>query len=728
MKKTVTIDGQKYILASSLLAEERLRVLKHEETFAVFDCYGDIYNTTQGEEGLYFEGTRFLSHLEFSFNKARPLLLNSTITDDNLLLTVDLTNPDFITNGQELIPRGSIYLCRFIFLFENSCYEQLTISNFSGKHIAFPINYHFQADFADIFEIRGMNRVSRGELDETICTNEGLILSYTGLDQIKRLTQVVLTPNTWQKYSNGTIAHDICLKPNDTQTFHISYHCEQIDNSNQFLKTNKSQFSYVFKQMEQSLENWRTNFCQIQTSHEQFNHWINRSYSDLFMMTARTKHGIYPYAGVPWFSAPFGRDGIITAMQTLWVNPEIAKGVLSFLAATQASELIPTSDAEPGKILHEARKGEMAHLGEIPFAHYYGSVDATPLFVVLAGLYFRSTGNLAFIQTIWPNIENALYWIDTYGDLDQDGFIEYACKSPNGLANQGWKDSADSVYHQNGLDAQAPIALCEVQGYVYQARSLASEMALALGKTQLSSQLAEKALFIKNKFNQYFWREELGMYALALDKNKKPCDIRSSNAGHCLFSEIASKEQADRIADLLVSDQFFSGWGIRTIAKNQTRYNPMSYHNGSIWPHDCSIIAMGLSKYGKKQAALKVFSAIFNASLFFDLYRLPELFCGFTRLNGRAPVHYPMSCAPQSWSAGASFFLLQACLGMEIDGIRSRLTFSSPVLPDSFHLLQIFGLKVGESSVDLEFIRHRNGDIGIHQLQEKGEVEIHIIK
>jgi glycogen debranching enzyme len=475
------------------------------------------------------------------------------------------------------------------------------------------------------------------------------------------------------------------------------------------------------------MEHHRAWACRIGTNRGPFNEWIERSSADLYLMTTQTPHGLYPYAGVPWFSTAFGRDGILTALSALWVSPKLARGVLGYLAATQATETIPAQDAEPGKIMHETRGGEMAALREIPFGRYYGSIDSTPLFVLLAGAYYERTGDRAFLEQLWPNLEAALAWIDKYGDTDGDGFVEYARRSSDGLVQQGWKDSNDSVFHANGVLAEPPIALCEVQAYVYGAKRGIARVASALGKSARASELNTQAERLRRRFEDAFWVEELGTYALALDGQKRPCKVRSSNAGQCLFSGIADPERARRVGENMLSSEMFCGWGVRTLASNEVRYNPMSYHNGSVWPHDNALIALGLARYEMKDEVVKLLSGFYDASILLDLHRLPELFCGFARRPGEGPVLYPVACAPQAWASAAVFLLLQSSLGLTISGTEGQIVFTRPYLPGFLREMRIDNLAVGNATVDLLLIRHEH-DVGVHVLRREGDVHILMAK
>ena len=545
-----------------------------------------------------------------------------------------------------------------------------------------------------------------------------MTLAYQGLDGVLRETQIESsrTPST---ITRDLMRIPINLESQEQTSFALKVVC----------KSGQETIAIPVQEAADRLAARGIELAEVEiySSNEQFNEWVNRSVADLKMLVTPTREGLYPYAGIPWFSTVFGRDGIITALECLWFCPAIAKGVLSMLASLQSATINPDQDAEPGKILHEARQSEMARVGEVPFRRYYGSVDSTPLFVLLAAAYFKRTGDRDLIGRLWPNIENALNWIDLFGDKDGDGFVEYGHSSPQGLLQQGWKDSNESIFHANGIVAQGPIALCEVQGYVYGAKRQIAEVADAIGRSEQANKLRRESEALKRRFHDAFWCPEIDSYAIALDGEKRQCQVRSSNAGHALFTGIASEEHAGQIHQQLRTEKYFSGWGVRTIATTEVRYNPMSYHNGSVWPHDNALIALGLVQSADKSLASEILTGLLDASIFLELHRLPELFCGFPKQQGKGPTLYPVACAPQAWASGAVFLVLQACLGMEVEATNRLIRFVHPVLPRSVPQVRIRGLKVNDGEVDLDITRHHQ-TVSVSIPRRTGDVRIVSIK
>ncbi|NNF96798.1 MAG: amylo-alpha-1,6-glucosidase, partial [Halobacteria archaeon] len=704
MDDVIQVGGRLYVPTTSSRLDDRTRILKHGDSFAVFDRYGDIHSIGHGEQGIYFKDTRFVSRLDLRLaDGRRPVFLNSTVKDDNNLLTVDLTVPEIRKGERLLVPLDTIHIFRAKLLYHGVCYEPLRLTNYGTTAVDIPFVFKFETDFADIFEVRGATRAAKGRRLEPSVSGQTVVIAYQGLDGVLRQTSIELE-NTDAEIKEDEIRFAVALTPGASKDVYLTIGC-QLNEEMQL----ESNYWETFKAVSHELEEARQLDSAVHTSNEQFNDWLNRSAADLHLLTSETGMGLYPYAGVPWFNTVFGRDGIITALQYLWVSPNLARGVLAYLAANQATEVDPAREAEPGKILHETRRGEMATLGEVPFARYYGSVDATPLFIVLAGAYYERTGDRAFIESIWPNIEKALTWIEDYGDVDSDGFIEYLSHNERGLSQQGWKDSDDSVFHDDGTAAQGAIALCEVQGYVYDAWIRAATLCRVLGKAQAAERLLQQASALKQHFNEAFWCEDIATYALALDGEKRPCRVRSSNAGHTLFSGIATPEYARRVAATLLSDSAYSGWGIRTISEGEARYNPMSYHNGAVWPHDNALIALGLARYGFHQETTRIVTGLFDGSLFLDLSRMPELFCGFVRRPGEGPTLYPVACAPQAWASTAVFSFVQACLGLSLTNTsRPRLDFNKPQLPPFLNSVELKNLRAGDASVDIQVHRHED--------------------
>ena len=719
MADIVRLENEYYVRASSALADDRTRVLKYGDTFAVFNRFGDIELVGPSKFGLFHAECRHLSQFAVHVNERQPLLLSSNIREDNAFLAVDLTNVDSDADGFAALSRGTLHVFRLQFLRRAACYVQIRLLNYGSESAGISIRVNFAADFADIFEVRGTVRERTGERLRDAFGDDQVILGYRGLDKVVRRTRLEFSPRPASLNSQEARFY-VKLEPGGETSLFALIACEHGTE-----KPDAVSFPAAFASLAAAKGQTAFQDCRIATSSESFDAWLNRSAADLRTLVEGNPEGPYPYAGVPWFSTVFGRDGIITALECLWMVPSFAQGVLSYLAKTQATAEIPEQDAEPGKILHEMRRGEMAATKEVPFAKYYGSVDSTPLFVMLAGAYLDRTEDLSFVSEIWPNVKAALRWMDTYGDSDNDGFIEYAKRSTRGLIQQGWKDSHDSVFHAGGAMAEPPIALCEVQAYAYAAKCAGVRLARAFGEPELAVRLEKEAQAVRVAFEQAFWNEQLGTYVLALDGRKRQCAVRASNAGHALFCGIVSESRARSVASVLMGPEMYSGWGVRTVASSEARYNPMSYHNGSIWPHDNAIIAAGFSRYGMQNLAAEVLNALFEASRHIELQRMPELFCGFhKRTEGSGPTLYPVACAPQAWAAGSVFLMVAACLGITVVAAKPRIHLFRPSLPAALNELRLDNLQIGDASVYLAF-RKRGTRVDTEVAGRSGEIEVH---
>jgi glycogen debranching enzyme len=694
------------IIATEAGADDRIHVLKADDTFALLDRYGDIRRGGLGQLGLYTDGTRRMSRLELGISGHRPLLLSSTVTEDNACSIVDLTNPDVLTQSGAALRRETLHIQRTTVLSPDGLHSRICIDNYGLEPVAIDLDVVAEADFADVFEVRGKHRKRRGHAALPGAKDGTLRFSYRGLDDVVRVTRVAFDPPP------RTLVHTRA-----TWRLAIESHAQfelAITASCGARPTPPRRFDAVRRRTSELLREREVPLARISASHPQLDACLRRAAADLAIMLTPTPHGLYPYAGVPWFCTPFGRDGLITAFQLLWLHPPVAAGVLRYLASAQATSFDPSRDAEPGKILHEARSGEMAALGEVPFGRYYGSVDSTPLFVFLAGAYHRRTGDRALVEELWPSLIAALAWIDRYGDEDHDGFVEYSRRSVHGLRQQGWKDSDDSVFHDTGALAEGPIALAEVQAYVFGAKREAAHLAEVLGERGLAEQLAREAGALQRRFEEHFWSPELDTYVLALDGAKRPCCVRTSNAGQCLLTGLVEEERARRVAAAMLAPDLYSGWGIRTASARERRYNPVSYHNGTVWPHDNSLIAAGLARYGLTAQGAAILEGLVEATSWMALDRLPELFCGFPRLPGQGPTLYPVACAPQAWASGALYLLLSSALGLEIDAPSRRVVLRHPRLPRGVERLAIRSLEVGAGAVDLDIWARPGGVVEVH--------------
>lgn len=681
--------------SASSVQEQELRAVKHGDAFALFDPHGDVAGAENAPEGIYFRDTRHLSFWRLTICGTTPMLLGSAIDDRVDALIVDLTNPNIVNRSGARIPNDLIHLSRIKFLYEGSAFERLAVRNFDSCERRFSLDLTLGSDFRDMFEVRGARRKERGTMAEPVCGTSTVDYEYTGLDDVVRRTTIAFEPAP-DLVNPHRVRFDVTLAPGERKVFYtqIAFDGAAVDHP-------VRSYLEAYRALRQGRSRTAQEQPRVTSSNTSFDAMIARSIADVTTLTTETPQGPAAYAGIPWYCTLFGRDSIITALQMLWFDPALARGTLLRLGELQALADDPVADAEPGKILHETRRGEMANTGEVPFRHYYGSVDSTPLFLFLAGEYFRRTGDEATIDRLWPALERAAGWIERSGDRDGDGFFEYGRRNQNGLRNQGWKDSHDAISHADGRLAEGPIALVEMQAYVYGAWRAMGDLAASRGQAGAANEWRDKAADLKRRFAETFFDPDLGCYILALDGEKKPCRVVASNAGHALLMGIATQAHAEAVAEQLLHTDCFSGWGIRTLSRREKRYNPMSYHNGSIWPHDNAMIAAGFARYGLQDAAEKVFTALFEASFYFDQQRFPELFCGFGRRWGRGPTLYPVACAPQAWSSAAPIYMTQAILGLSLTAPED-VHFSRPQLPAFLSKLSLDGLRCGADSVDLD--------------------------
>ncbi|MFZ9228496.1 MAG: glycogen debranching N-terminal domain-containing protein [Prochlorococcaceae cyanobacterium] len=700
-------------------------MLKDGETFAMLDGRGEICPETHPDSGIFHRGTRHLSRLQLLLWGQSAAVLSSTERGEMGVHVSHLTND----NSRHGPPQGVVHLERSTVLTPSACLQEISFTNYGERALQVPLSVRCDADFRDIFEVRGAKRQQRGSTVLS-CSGDALEWRYRGLDQCERRTLVRLSAPV-EQVSDDQLSLSLTLEPRQPQRLVLELQFVQADASVVFACPPEEAFNKALTGTIARFREARKRSALISSDNPAFNAWLARSYSDVHLLSSELEHGLYPYAGVPWFSCPFGRDGLITARQMLLVEPRLARGVLGFLADQQATFSDLSSDAQPGKILHEARQGEMAALGEVPFARYYGTVDASPLFVIVAADYLARSGDNAFVESLLPALEAAMAWIQQAEAGSFDGFLRYQCAAQGGLRNQGWKDSDDAVHHSDGRLAEGSIALCEVQAYSYGAHRAMAAILRHFGRAEAAEPLLQQADRLRQRFHAAFWCEAIGTYAMAIDGEGKPCAVRSSNAGHCLWSGIAMPEAAASIARQLLAPSSFNGWGVRTLDEREERYNPMSYHNGSIWPHDNALIALGLARYGYRQEAMRILTGLFDTARAMPMLRLPELFCGFARREDEGPTHYPVAWSPQAWACGSGFALLEAVTGMAIGKDdttgRVQVRLRHPVLPRRINVLEISGLRLGDEEIDLQLHRGEH-DVGVLVRRRTSGVDVLISK
>ena len=731
-----------------------VQVLKHGNRFLLTDSFGDIHPDSRGL-GLYHGDTRVLACSVLRIGGIRPVLLQTSV-GANYRGGIQMTNPSADRNPDakvhpldELVGR-TIGISRERLLGAEGVSERIKVVNHAARDADVPVDLELGVDGADIFEVRGYPRPSRGRLLPVAVTDDRVTFRYIGLDKVERFTHIAFSepteaaepvdeprPDGSDSGAAVRLRWTLRLGPGETRTLSWTIWTTErpapADASDE--PTRPADQEAMFPQAPRvsadegaaAYHAWERGTTSVVSDHELFNLVIKRSVSDLRLLINEGPGADERYisAGVPWFATLFGRDSLISAFQALAFRPQIAVEILEVLAAYQATEDDPARDAEPGKILHELRTGEMARSGELPHTPYYGSVDSTPLWLIVFGATFDWTGDRGMVDRLWPNALAALEWIDRYGDRDGDGFVEYERRSQRGLLNQGWKDSSDAIRDRNGHEAAPPIALAEVQGYVYDAKRRMARLAAIRGETDLAIRLDAEADQLATRFEGAFWMEDRRYYAMALDRDKKPADAIASNAGQCLWSGIVTPDRARDVVDRILRPSMFSGWGVRTFAADQPGYNPIGYHTGTVWPHDTSLIAAGFKRYGFDDATNRLVGQMMEAAQGFPDYRLPELFCGFDRTDAHTPVPYPVACSPQAWAAGSSFLFLETMLGLRAHADRHELELLHPHLPEWLGKVTLTDLRIGDASVDLLFHRWR-GTTSAEVLRKVGDVAVTI--
>lgn len=677
-------------------------ICREQQQFFLTDRDGNVPAKNGRGLGLYSRDTRHLSVYDFAVEGVRPMVLLST-ADSGFSQEQILGNHRVIREDSTVIGRATIEFRRERVV-DGCLEERLSIANFNPFPIEIRPAYYFDADFADIFEIRGHTRQQQGRHSPPEVTKNTILYRYLGMDGVWRRTLIVFDQEP-DEIDAHSVTFKISLGPRELTEIRFRVLFEE---------TPERPSTEAPRRLEDEYAAWHASFAKIETDNEGFNHVLRRSISDLRLLWTKDAAGLgYVAAGTPWYATLFGRDSAITALQTLPFRPALARECLALLARYQGQIVAPAICEEPGKILHEVREDELSAIGELPYKRYFGSVDSTPLFLLLAAEYFHWTADKETLTSLLPAINAALRWLREFGDRDGDGFVEYATNSSTGLRNQAWKDSAEAVMHEDGTLCEGPIAAAEVQGYIYLAYTRLAPVLEALGQSERADELRRAAEELRRRFNEAFWLADRGYVALALDGEKRPSEVSSSNSGQVLWSGILSRSRASAVRGELFSEEMFSGWGVRTLSTAARTYYPLGYHVGTVWPHDNAIVANGLKRYGFDEDVNRIATGLFDAARAFPNFRLPELFGGQPRTETRPPVPYPVACRPQAWTAGAMLHTLQAMLGLFPDASRGRLYVIRPKLPPWLRSVSIEGLSIGAGRVDLRFTLDASGKTAV---------------
>jgi glycogen debranching enzyme len=704
----------------------RAVVTKAGDLFFLSEQNGEIPANNQDGFGLYYHDCRYLDGYRIRFAGTPPNVLVSAANRGSIA-EFELTNEQLQVPDKKTVPVQTfgVHLQRVIDGEKLTVHDVITIDNYDVQPHDLPLSLDFESHFEDVFEIRGLNPKKIGKENTPEWRDGVLVLSYSGADWVLRRTEVHFEP-TPTKSSGHSADYHLNLDAGQRQQLKISFQLVETKQTPGVGKHIRSSPDEVAHGIDHASREWLSDYAEVQSNSVQLNRVMQRSLLDLRILKSELDGQHYFAAGLPWYGALFGRDSIISALQTLAYEPNLAESTIRLLAKYQGEKNDDWRDEEPGKILHELRRGELANLNEIPQTPYYGSVDSTPLFLTLVGEHANWTGDLSLFNSIRQHVERALDWIDHGGGDPNGRYLSYASKSSKGLGNQGWKDSGDSVMNSDGSLATPPIALVEVQGYVYRAKLLMANLYERVGGKQRADRLRSEAAELKRSFNQDFWVESKNFYAIALQKDNKPAAVISSNPGQALWTGIVDDDKAEAVVHHLTAEDMFSGWGIRTLSHKERRYNPIGYHLGTVWPHDNSIIAAGFGRYGFHNQAAKVLESIVSAGQHFEHARLPEVFGGFSRHEFAIPVRYPVACHPQAWAAGSVPFMMSNLLGLTADAFNQRLRVVRPVLPSYVNELDFRRIKIGDSTIDLHFGRARDGEVHVDVVKRSGSIKVEV--
>jgi glycogen debranching enzyme len=710
--------------ASTTSSIARAIVVKHDELFFLCNPDGEVPLDDAHGLGLYYHDCRYLNGYELRLGGAPADRLASTAAT-GFWATFELTNPDLTTPSGHLLEKERVGIKWERTLAPNALKDSIAFTNFGAEAAELPVAIRFRSAFESLFEVRGAQPKKRGTLHQPRWTGSTLQLQYDGADRVRRSLAIALDPAP-RATDGASAGFVLAIAPRQSATIVVTLTVSESDADAQPTTPNPAgaDAGHQRRARQQSSDEWMSAATGVDSDDERFNRVVERSLRDLHLLRTTLSGQQYFAAGVPWYVTLFGRDSIIATIESLAFLRGNADDTARLLASYQGTRHDAWRDEAPGKIMHELRVGEMAHLNEVPQTPYYGTVDATPLFLIMLARHAAWTGSLDLFNELKSHVEAALNWIDDEIAAGGTGYLTYATRSANGLANQGWKDSGDSIVNHDGSLATPPIALVEVQGYVYAAKRGIANLFRRVGDPSAAERLDREADALRDRFERDFWLDDLGTYALALQKDGRPAAVVSSNPGHALWTGIVGPDRARTVSTRMLQDDMFTGWGIRTLSAGERRYNPIGYHDGTVWPHDNAVAVAGFRRYGCAGEAARVMTAIVAAATHFDHDRLPEVFAGFSRRDFGIPVHYPVACHPQAWAAGAVPFMLESVLGLDPDGFAHRLRIRRPALPASVHRLSIRRLRVGKAAVSATFTRAGGDRVVASDIKVDGQLDV----